>query len=69
MLEGVGTFTPTVNLAGIFDIGFRLDSSIDGALNVSGAFVGEISNRQNIGKSADELKALWNAEHPSDPIA
>jgi hypothetical protein len=68
-LAGVGTFTPTVNLAGVFDVGFRLDSSIDGALNVHGAFVGKISNRENIGKSSDALKALWNAEHPNDPIA
>ncbi len=68
-LEGVGTFTPTVNLAGVFDVGFRLDNSVDGALNVPGAFVGEISNRQNIGKSSDDLKTLWNAEHPSDLIA
>jgi hypothetical protein len=28
----------------------------------------KILNKSNIGKSADELAALWNAEHPNDPV-
>jgi HU domain fused to wHTH, Ig, or Glycine-rich motif len=67
-LEGLGTFTPTVDLEGNLDVGFRLDTSIDGELNVPGAFKGEVLNRENIGKASADLKALWNAEHPTDPI-
>ena len=67
-LEGLGTFTPTIDLEGNFDIGFRLDTGIDGELNVPGAFKGEVINRENIGKSSADLKALWNADHPTDPI-
>jgi hypothetical protein len=34
-----------------------------------GAFEGAITNRQNIGKTADELVQLWNEEHPDDQVA
>lgn len=37
-LEGVDTFTPSIELDGVLDVGFRLDTSIDGALNAAGAF-------------------------------
>jgi hypothetical protein len=67
-LEGVGIFAPSVDLGGAFDVGFRLDTSIDGALNGPGAFSGEIANRENVGKSSADLKALWNTAHPDDLI-
>jgi hypothetical protein len=67
-LEGVGIFTPTIDLDGTLDMGFRLDTSVDGALNETGAFSGEIINRENIGSSSADLKALWNADHPEDLI-
>ncbi|MBN1311473.1 MAG: hypothetical protein JXB30_08645 [Anaerolineae bacterium] len=67
-LGGVGIFSPSINLKGILDVGFRLDSSIDAALNIPGAFTGSIIRRENVGKSVEELKAMWNEEHPDDPI-
>lgn len=67
-LEGVGTFSPSIDLEGTFDVGFRLDTAIDGALNVPGAFTGEVTQRENVGKSTADLKALWNADHPTDLI-
>jgi len=67
-LEGVGTFTPTINLEGTYDVGFRLDTSVDGALNVSGAFTGNVTNRDSVGKTSADLKTRWNAEHPTDLI-
>ena len=67
-LEGLGTFTPSVDLEGNLDVGFRLDSSIDSALNASGAFKGDIFNREHIGKTSAELKELWNKAHPTDLI-
>ena len=67
-LENVGTFTPTIDLGGVLDVGFRLDTQIDGALNAPGAFTGEVSNRENVGKSSADLKQLWNTAHPDDLI-
>jgi len=67
-LENVGTFTPTIDLGGVLDVGFRLDTSIDGALNAPGAFTGDVANRENVGKSSADLKQLWNAAHPDDLI-
>jgi hypothetical protein len=37
-------------------------------LNDRSKFSATILNRANIGKSADELVAQWNAEHPEDPV-
>jgi len=67
-LENVGTFTPTIDLGGVLDVGFRLDTSIDGALNATGAFTGDVANRENVGKSSADLKQLWNTAHPDDLI-
>ncbi len=67
-LGRVGIFTPTINLAGVLDVGFRLDTSIDNMLNVPSAFTGNVKNRENVGKSSAEMKAMWNEEHPADPI-
>jgi hypothetical protein len=68
-LAGMGTFSPTVDLEGVLDVSVRMDTSVDGALNQDGAFKGEMVNRENIGKTATELKALWNAAHPTDLIS
>ena len=67
-LEGLGTYTPTVDLGGEIGVGHRADTHIKGKLNVSGAFKGEIECRENIGKSGDDLVAKWNADHPDDPV-
>lgn len=45
-------YTALIVDTGVLDIGFRLGTSIDGALNVAGAFTGEVANRENIGKSS-----------------
>jgi hypothetical protein len=57
-----------VPLEGTLDVGFRLDTGVDGALNVPGAFTGTITNRDSIGKTSADLKARWNAAHPDDLI-
>jgi hypothetical protein len=35
---------------------------------VNSLFRGKWVNAENIGKSESEMIALWNEEHPSDPI-
>ena len=68
-LEGLGTYTPTIDLEGVINIGHRADTYIKNHLNGDGAFEGEILRSENIGKSGDDLVALWNADHPDDVVA
>lgn len=68
-IEGLGSFLPNIDLEGNFDIQFRLDPVLKTGLNVPGTFSGTIINRENIGKSSDDLVGMWNKEHADDPIA
>ena len=67
-LEGLGTYTPTIDLDGTFGVGHRAVSEIKNRLNTTGAFQGEIESGEHIGKTGDDLVALWNEEHPDDPV-
>jgi len=67
-IEGLGTFTPTIRLDGSLDILFRPDPDMLRQLNDTTKFYAKILNKANIGKSADELVAQWNQEHPDDPV-
>jgi hypothetical protein len=66
-LEGLGTYLPNINYQGEFDVAYRLDPGLKRALN-AGNFSGRLRNREHIGKSSDEIVALWNREHPDDPV-
>ena len=65
--EGLGTYLPNVNYRGEFDVAHRLDRELKRALN-GGSFSGKIRNKRNIGKTTEEVIALWNSEHPDDPV-
>lgn len=67
-LEGLGTYTPSIKLDGTFGVGRRADTALTRALNVPGEFRGDIKNREHIGKTSEDLVALWNEAHPDDPI-
>ncbi len=67
-LEGLGTYLPNINYQGVFDVAYRLDRSLKRALNIKGDFKGRIRNKKNIGKDAHEVFALWDQEHPEDPV-
>lgn len=67
-VDGLGTFTPTMDLEGYFAISFRADSAMNAGINFPGTFSGTILNRENIGKTSDELVAKWNEEHADDPV-
>lgn len=67
-LEGLGTFTPGIDLDGKITINHRPDVELLHALNTPGAFEGEIINRENIGKNMDDLVTMWNENHPAEPI-
>src|SRR5688572_8112332 len=44
-VEGLGTWLPNIDLAGEFDVQYRMDSFLKSALNVNGVFSGTILNR------------------------
>ena len=67
-VEGLGTWTPTIGLDGTLDIQYRPDAVFNYGLNLPGVFTGTILNRENIGKSGDELVAKWNEEHAEDTV-
>lgn len=67
-IEGLGIYTPSIDLDGELDCGHRTDQEIVKALNVPGAYQGVVENRDNIGKTVTELVALWNADHPNDLV-
>ena len=67
-LEGLGTYLPKINLKGRLSVSHRLDREISTKLNTPGEFTGEIVNRENIGKTGDELVDLWNTDNPSDLV-
>lgn len=67
-IDGLGTFTPTIRMDGKFDILFRPDPDILRKLNDMTQFHGTILNKASIGKTAADLVARWNAEHPEDLV-
>jgi hypothetical protein len=66
-LEGLGTYLPNINYQGEFDVAYRIDPGLKRALN-AGNFSGRIRNKEHIGKTSGEIAALWNREHPDDPV-
>lgn len=67
--EGLGTYSPNINLSGKLKISHRADSALSKALNAGGAYQGDIINKANIGKTVAELIAMWNADNPGDLVS
>jgi hypothetical protein len=65
---GVGTFRPSINRHGQFKINFRADPSLKKSINAEGAYTGDVLRMKNAGLSNEEYKALWDADHPDDPL-
>ncbi len=68
-IEGLGSYLPNVKLDGALDIEYRQAPDLKNGLNAPGAFTGQIENKAYIGKTADDLVAVWNEAHPEDPVA
>ena len=66
---GIAIYKPSIDLEGNLEVKVRVDKRILRALNGPGAFRGHLINADNIGKSSTDLAALWNEEHPDDPVA
>ena len=67
-LDGLGTFTPSVDISGVFKMNYRADKRLKGLLNEPHGFLGDIENKDMMGKTVDELVTRWNQEHPDDPV-
>lgn len=67
-LPGIGIFSPTVDGKGKHRVGFRPDPSLAKALNAPDGYTGRMKNGKNIGLDRAGYKALWDADHPSDPL-
>jgi hypothetical protein len=67
-VEGLGTFTPSIDLDGKFAIGYRPDPFLSNGLNLPGTFSGTILNSEHIGKTSDQLVEIWNTFNPGDPV-
>ncbi len=68
-VEGLGTWIPNVGLDGTFDVQYRADTALNSGLNVEDIFTGDIANRENIGKTGDELVVRWNELNPGDQVS
>jgi len=67
-LAGIGRFAPYVRGDGRMRISFRQDSALRNGINAAGAYHGRMANAGNIGLSPQELKELWDEDHPNDPL-
>ena len=65
---GIAIYTPSIELDGDLKVRVRVDKRVLRALNAAGAFRGKIHHRENIGKRSAALVAMWNEEHPDDPV-
>jgi hypothetical protein len=67
-LPGVGTFTPSVDRRGAFSINFRADVDLKKGINAPNGYTGQVNNKSRIGLDDAGYKALWDADHPDDPL-
>jgi hypothetical protein len=65
---GGATYSLSIDLQGKLSVKVQVDSRITHAANQEKAFRGRIANAENIGKAGDDLVAMWNEEHPDDPL-
>jgi hypothetical protein len=67
-LKGLGIFTPSIDCNGAIKHGYRADAKLKKRSNAEGAYTGKIVNGERIGLSNAGYKALWDADHPDDPL-
>jgi hypothetical protein len=67
-VEGLGIWTPNIGMDGRLDIQYRADPALINGLNIPGTFTGGIINRENIGKTSEELYLDWNGNFPDDQV-
>ena len=67
-LEGLGIFTPSIGRNGDIRHCYRADAKLKRGSNAEGAYTGKIVNGEHIGLDNAGHKALWDPDHPDDPL-
>jgi hypothetical protein len=67
-IPGLGRFRPTLGRDGRFRIKVATNQSLNNGINGRGAYAGTLRNAERIGWTNAQYKALWDAEHPDDPL-
>jgi hypothetical protein len=57
-LDGLGTYLPSIDVQGELSISHRLHADIKNRLNAKGAYIGDIQNSDNIGKTNQEFTEM-----------
>lgn len=68
-LEGIGVFSPKMEKGGKIALQFRVAPELKMRLGTTKDFTGRIVNKENLGKSADQLVEAWNKANPDNPVA
>jgi hypothetical protein len=67
-VDGLGIWSPSISLDGKLSIQYRPDLGMDYELNDLASFTGTILNRENIGKTSEDLVNLWNEDNPDNQV-
>lgn len=67
-VEGMGTWFPSMSLDGRISIQYRPDLGFDYEINKPGAFTGNVRNKENIGKTSDQLVTEWLEQNPGEQV-
>lgn len=68
-LPGLGMLTPSLDMQGNLSVRFILDrAAMRRSSKGDKVFLGELTHPENRHKRPDDLVALWDAEHPDDPV-
>ena len=67
-LPDIGTFSPGIDRHGRLRVNFRADVSLKKQMAWRHEYHGDILNKSRIGWTDAQYKALWDAEHPDDPL-
>ena len=67
-LPDIGIFSGGIDREGSLRLNFRVDPVLKKAFGRRGEYDGEILYKSRIGWTDAQYKALWDAEHPDDPL-
>ncbi len=67
-LPDIGTFSPGMDRHGNLRTNFQAAVRLKNKMSDRTRYSGGIKNRNRIGWTDQEYKALWDSEHPDDPL-
>ena len=67
-IPGLGSFHPTIDLAGTIDLGIDTDADLSRRMNDPGEYRAGINRHENIGVPLERLAQMWNSANPDDPV-